>query len=90
MRRACISTIALLAASLAPIASQSTANAQSAGKDLPDRIELGRDARGEPCAAARNWSDAALPGYFSESYTITCRGATAGRSLGIEIGRAHV
>jgi tetratricopeptide (TPR) repeat protein len=50
---------------------------------LPDRIELGRDARGEPCAATRNWNDAALPGYFSESYTITCRGATAGRSLGI-------
>ncbi len=83
MRRAWISTIALVAATTTPIAGLSTAMAQAAGKELPDRIELGRDARGEPCAATRNWNDAALPGYFSESYTITCRGATAGRSLGI-------
>lgn len=50
---------------------------------LPDRIELGRDGEREPCAATRYWGDPALTGYFGDSYKITCRGATAGRSLGI-------
>jgi tetratricopeptide (TPR) repeat protein len=59
-----------------------TIQAQELRPNVPDRFELGRDARGEPCVAARSWNDTALPGYFSDSFSITCRGATASRSLG--------
>ena len=51
--------------------------------NVPDRFELGRDARGEPCAATRFWGDPAESGYFSDSFAVTCRGATAGRSIGL-------
>lgn len=57
--------------------------ARTARPNLPDRIELGRNGEREPCAATRYWGDPALTGYFGDSYKITCRGATAGRSLGI-------
>ncbi len=64
------------------LAAASSAACQTLRPAVPDRFELGRDARGEPCVATRVWNDAALPGYFSDSYAITCRGATAGRPLG--------
>ena len=72
----------LLTTSAAAISMPTAAFADTAKSDLPDRIELGRDARGEPCSAVRNWDDPALSNYFSVSYSITCRGATASRSLG--------
>ncbi len=50
---------------------------------VPDRFELGRDARGEPCVATRFWSDPKEAGYFSDSFAVTCRGATASRSIGL-------
>ena len=49
----------------------------------PDTFELGRDARGEPCLATRYWDDPAVSDHFSDSYAITCRGATANRYLGV-------
>ena len=58
------------------------AGAQVPRPDVPDRFELGRDARGEPCTATRVWNDALVSGYFTDSFSITCRGATAGRPLG--------
>ncbi len=70
-----ISFLAMLSVSVA-------ANAQVPRPDVPDRFELGRDARGEPCVATRVWNDNVVPGYFTDSFAITCRGATAGRSLG--------
>ena len=49
----------------------------------PDTIELGRDARGEPCLATRYWDDPAVSDHFADSFAITCRGATANRYLGV-------
>lgn len=54
--------------------------------ELPDRLELGRDAPGNPCVATRFWNDPASTGYFSLSYSVTCRGATASRSLAVVRG----
>ena len=76
-----IRTVVALAA-LATSMAGSAIEAQTLRPDVPDRFELGRDARGEPCVATRVWNDTALPGYFSDSFAITCRGATAGRSIG--------
>ncbi len=67
---------------LAALSVSVAANAQVPRPNVPDRFELGRDARGEPCAATRVWNDTVVPGYFTDSFAITCRGATAGRSLG--------
>lgn len=72
---------AIAGVALAALASASTAKAPR--PDLPDRLELGRDGEQEPCSATRYWGDAAKAGYFSDSFTITCRGATASRPLGI-------
>lgn len=77
-----VATIALIAGSLH--AGQVLARDLKA--QLPDRLELGRDAPGNPCAATRFWNDPASTGYFSISYSITCRGATASRSLGVVRG----
>jgi CHAT domain-containing protein/tetratricopeptide (TPR) repeat protein len=71
------SLIALMAASLA-----ANAQARDARPTVPDRLELGRDARGEPCVASRYWGDPLATDYFSDSFSVTCRGATAGRPLG--------
>ena len=49
----------------------------------PDTFELGRDSRGEPCLATRYWDDPSVTDHFSDSYAITCRGATANRYLGV-------
>lgn len=51
--------------------------------NAPDTFELGRDSRGEPCLATRYWDDPAVTDHFSDSYAITCRGATANRYLGV-------
>ena len=50
---------------------------------VPDSFELGRDSRGEPCIANRYWADPATTDHFADSFAITCRGATANRSLGV-------
>lgn len=67
---------------LAALSMTGGVQAQTLRPNVPDRFELGRDARGEPCVASRSWNDKALSGYFSDSFDITCRGATASRSLG--------
>ena len=54
----------------------------------PDTFELGRDSRGEPCLATRYWDDPAVTDHFSDSFAITCRGATANRYLGVIRGGA--
>lgn len=48
-----------------------------------DTLSLGRNAAGEPCQAARDWKDPAIPGMFDESYAISCRNVAASRALGI-------
>ncbi|MEG3088577.1 CHAT domain-containing protein [Sphingomonas sp. PB4P5] len=50
--------------------------------DRPDTISLGRTAGGEPCVAAREWRDPAVPDPFARAYTITCRGVSASRPIG--------
>jgi len=50
---------------------------------VPDTFELGRDSRGEPCVANRYWGDPAATDHFADSFSITCRGATANRFLGV-------
>jgi CHAT domain-containing protein len=47
-----------------------------------DSFNLGSNAAGERCAAARNWSDAATPDPFSRAYAITCSSVAASRPLG--------
>jgi tetratricopeptide (TPR) repeat protein len=71
-----ISAVALVVASNPVIA-------KPRGPELPDRIALGRDSNAEPCTAVRNWSDPLLTGSFSKSFSITCRGPTATRSIGV-------
>lgn len=48
-------------------------------KPLPDRIELGRDANGQPCIATRGWSVGARGVNFEadQGFSITCRGVSA-------------
>lgn len=48
----------------------------AAAKALPDRIELGRDANGQPCVATRGWSvgKAGVNFESDQGYSITCRG----------------
>lgn len=77
------STFASHVALAALIAGVAPAYGQQPRGILPDRLELGRDAPGQPCIATRLWSDPGGTGYFSVSYAITCRGATGGRSLGV-------
>ena len=47
-----------------------------------DTFSLGRNAAGEACVAARNWSDPAAPDAFARSYQITCQNVAASRPLG--------
>ena len=53
------------------------------GASRSDTLSLGRNAAGEPCQAARDWRDPAVPGMFDESYAISCRNVAASRALGI-------
>ena len=48
----------------------------------PQNLDLGRNAAGEPCGAARWWRDPVSVGLFDQSFAITCRSVTASRSLG--------
>ena len=59
------------------------ATARPDGADLPDQAELGRDSAGNPCLATRFWDDPAVHDPFAASYSMTCRGATASRHLGL-------
>ncbi|WP_299647996.1 CHAT domain-containing protein [Sphingomonas bacterium] len=49
----------------------------------PNIYNLGRNAAGEPCTAARNYRDAAIVSEFDYSYSISCRNVAASRSLGL-------
>ena len=49
----------------------------------PDQAELGRDGKGDPCSATRYWEDPGAIDPFAVSYSMTCRGATATRHLGV-------
>lgn len=77
MKRRLLANLPLLAMALAPVP------ALAAGSDLPDRVELGRNGAGDPCQAARYWNDPGAKDPFSISYSVTCRGATAIRHLGV-------
>jgi len=52
------------------------------------QFSLGKNASGDPCTAAQNWTD---PSYgenaikFADTYSINCRGATAGASGRVRI-----
>jgi CHAT domain-containing protein/tetratricopeptide (TPR) repeat protein len=48
-------------------------------KPLPDRVELGRDANGQPCIATRGWSvgNDGINFEADQGYSITCRGIAA-------------
>lgn len=77
MNRAILSTLSLLALA------SGTTPALAGRTDLPNQVELGRDSNGDPCSAVRYWTDSATADPFSESYSLTCRGATANRFLGV-------
>ena len=79
MRVCLLRPIALTAASALALASCA---APDAIRKRPDSLALGRNAAGEPCTAARNWSDAAVTDLFDQSWSITCRNVAASRSLG--------
>ncbi len=84
MKSKLASQVALAALAIGSVhAAAGQAQARELRAEIPDRLELGRDAPGNPCTATRFWNDPASTGYFSVSYSITCRGATASRSLGI-------
>ena len=84
MKSKLASQVALAALAVGSLqAAGGQAHARELRAEVPDRLELGRDAPGNPCAATRFWNDPASTGYFSVSYSITCRGATASRSLGV-------
>ncbi len=73
-----------LFATLSLFAIASVPQAALAGEaTLPDRMELGRNAQGNPCTATRLWNDSASTDPFAESFSFTCRGATGNRILGI-------
>lgn len=50
---------------------------------LPDQAELGRDSKGDPCSVQRNWGDPTVKDPFADAYSMTCRGATASRQIGL-------
>ncbi len=78
MKSRLFTTLSLLA-----VATMSSPAMASSRPTLPDQAELGRDSKGDPCAAARYWDDPALNDPFSDSFSMTCRGATASRHLGV-------
>ncbi|MDE2595331.1 MAG: CHAT domain-containing protein [Sphingomonadales bacterium] len=73
-----------LASSLSIIALAALPSPAQAGRPTPpDQAELGRDGKGDPCAISRFWEDPGATDPFSVSYSMTCRGATATRHLGV-------
>ena len=84
MKRSLISTLSLIALASVP------APAFAKRTNLPDQAELGRDSKGDPCRVVRYWDDPAAKDPFSDSFSMTCRGATASRHLGVarRIGNA--
>ncbi|HMO69633.1 MAG TPA: hypothetical protein PKE25_13455, partial [Novosphingobium sp.] len=77
MKRAILFSLPLTALALASVPAAARSSA------LPNQIELGRNAAGNPCQATRNWKDEAVPDPFATSYSFTCRGTTANRFLGM-------
>lgn len=71
--------VALLTGTALSLVACATPNA-SLGQ--PDRLSLGRNAAGEPCAATRSFSDPAVSDPFDSAYTITCRNVAASRPVG--------
>lgn len=74
------SIVALLSASAGGLLLAGCATPQHSAR--LERFALGRNAAGETCAAARNWSDPAAPDPFARAYALTCSGAAANRPLG--------
>lgn len=71
-------------ASLSILAVAAMSAPAHAGRPIPpDQAELGRDGKGDPCSSTRYWDDQGASDPFAVSYSMTCRGATAARSLGI-------
>ena len=60
-----------------------SAPAQARSAPPPDQAELGRNSAGDPCLATRYWQDPGATDPFAVSYSMTCRGATASRHLGV-------
>lgn len=70
---------------LLPVSALALLLAGCASVPPPTRLEsfaLGRNASGETCMAARNWSDPGAPDPFARAYALTCSGAAANRPLG--------
>ena len=77
MKSALISTLSLIALVSLP------ATAHAKRPRLPEQAELGRDSKGDPCNVTRYWDDPAARDAFADSFSMTCRGATASRHLGV-------
>lgn len=82
MKRDLLTSLSLTAV-MAGFALAGSAPALAASAPLPDQAELGRDSAGDPCLASRFWQDPGATDPFAVSYSMTCRGATASRHLGI-------
>lgn len=79
MNRLFVATLPLVALFGVPANAQSSADPGT----LPDLIDLGRNAQGDPCTAAPNWKDPATTNPFSKSFSFTCRGSIGSRFVGI-------
>jgi len=49
---------------------------------LVNKLDVGRNAQGDPCRANRTYDDATLKGEFDAGFVMTCRSVTASRSVG--------
>lgn len=76
MKARLLASLSLVAALAAP------APALASRPKLPDQAELGRDSKGDPCSVQRNWADPTIKDPFADSFSMTCRGATASRQIG--------
>ena len=79
-QRTSIKLAALAAGSSMALLSACASNPIRIAED--DTLNLGRNAAGEPCAAASTASDDALSDPFSDSFAITCRNVSASRAQG--------
>lgn len=82
-------SLAVVLSGLAPLAAPPAAARMV---ELPRQLELGRDENGDPCTATRLYNDPFVTSDFAVEFSVTCRGATASRFLGIarEISRADL
>ena len=71
---------ALAAALLAAASVPAATSAQAGPAKASDVLQLGRNANGESCTAAVNWTDPVHKGYlkFRDVYSVNCSGAVTG------------